>query len=265
MEYLDFCICDVDKQYDLTVDSIYYVFADKDYIISHFPIKNSYVFVASLSGKGIINLNDKDYELTSGKVLIFDAKTNVFRYHCADVSWNFWWFEFKANSIEEYSLPIGVPFDSPLDSHQLFMCEEALNCLKIKDKHAASSLLSSVLSLLKKKEDTYCNRTNNIELFRKADKYIRYNLSTVTVGRLSEYLSVSDHTLLNIFRTLLGIRTVEYIQNMKTDMAKHLLLTSGKSIKSISEQLGYTDQFVFSKCFSKRFGVSPNDYRNSNS
>ena len=57
------------------------------------------------------------------------------------------------------------------------------------------------------------------------------------------------------------MRTVEYIQNLKTDMAKHLLISGEKPIREIAWELGYADQFAFSKSFRKRFGISPSACR----
>lgn len=40
-------------------------------------------------------------------------------------------------------------------------------------------------------------------------------------------------------------------------MAKHLLISGEKPIREIAWELGYADQFAFSKSFRKRFGISP--------
>ena len=100
-----------------------------------------------------------------------------------------------------------------------------------------------------------------VGLFQEADRYIRRNLATATVQSTALHLGVCEHTLLNIFQALLGMRTVEYIQNLKTDMAKHLLISGEKPIREIAWELGYADQFAFSKSFRKRFGISPSACR----
>lgn len=70
-----------------------------------------------------------------------------------------------------------------------------------------------------------------------------------------------ERTLLNVFQTLLQISTVDYIQNMKMDMARHLLSTSASTVREIAELLGYADSFSFSKSFRRNLGLSPREYR----
>lgn len=262
MEYLDFCIAeDMRDIPPVTADSIYYVFADSFYRVSHLPIPDSFVFVATLSGQGTLQLKNRRLELNPGDIFLFDASKNSFSYYCSDINWNFWWFEFRCLTPDFLEITPEIPINIPLDDIQLYLCDEALNRLKLKDSKTASSLLASLLCLLQRRSREAPNVRRGVDLFRLADQYIRRNLDSATVETTARHLKVSEHTLLNIFQSLLGIRTVEYIHNMKTDMARHLLLTSENTVKGIADLLGYADQFVFSKSFRKRFGMSPIQYK----
>ena len=262
MEELDFCIS---REYigfsPAAVDSIYHVFADGDYHIRHLAIPDSLVFVATLGGEGRLLLAEKSFLLHSGEIMIFDASQRPFEYLCTGTNWNFWWFEFRATEPDFPSLPREIVLSLPLEEFHLRMCSEALSSLKLKNSVAASSLLISLLRLLGQKDHGLSNVRGGVGLFQEADRYIRRNLASVTVQSTAMHLGISEHTLLNIFQSLLGIRTVEYIHNMKTDMARHLLISSEKPLREIAWELGYADQFVFSKSFRKRFGISPSDYR----
>lgn len=262
MEYLDFCINQVTENHSpITVDAIYYVFANKDYIVNHLKIPNSYVLVSTLSGSGTINIDNKSYTLNAGDVFIFDASKVNFNYFCKEISWNFWWFEFQIKQNDFIELPIGKVFTHPLNELQRYLCDEALCSLKLRDNKSASSLFVSLICLLQKQNSNEQNEIKGIETFKKADKYIRKNLSTATVKSTAEHLNISERTLLNVFRKQLNISTLNYINCLKTDMARHLLLTSEMSIQAIAETLGYPDQFVFSKSFKKQYGLSPRKYR----
>ena len=262
MEKLDFCISQERASFSpAVVDSIYHVFADADYHIRHYAIPDSLVFAATLGGEGRLMLEDKSFFLHAGTALLFDASQKPFEYLCTGASWDFWWFEFRRTEPDFPSLPLETVLSLPLEEFHLRLCSESLASLKLKNSAAASSLLISLLSLLGQKDYGLSNVRGGVGLFQEADRYIRRNLATATVQSTALHLGVCEHTLLNIFQTLLGMRTVEYIQNLKTDMAKHLLISGEKPIREIAWELGYADQFAFSKSFRKRFGISPSACR----
>lgn len=79
---------------------------------------------------------------------------------------------------------------------------------------------------------------------------------------LTEYNISKDH-LIRLFRHYRGITPGEFIIQARIDTARKLLAMSSLSIKQIAGQLGYSDQFSFSRQFKVRVGVSPKKYRTS--
>jgi AraC-like DNA-binding protein len=47
------------------------------------------------------------------------------------------------------------------------------------------------------------------------------------------------------------------------DTAKHLLLDSTRTIRSVAESLGFEDELYFSRLFKRRVGMPPGAYRKS--
>jgi transcriptional regulator GlxA family with amidase domain len=43
--------------------------------------------------------------------------------------------------------------------------------------------------------------------------------------------------------------------------AEQMLKNSTMSVAEISERLGFSEQFYFSKCFKQNFGLPPREYR----
>lgn len=262
MEYLDFCISESKETHTpVAVDSVYYVFADESYRVHHYKIPDSYVLVCTLSGSGELSIGENSFELNSGDVLLFDASKDNFNYSCSGTGWNFWWFEFRVSDKDFVELPLNEIFSHPLGEHESYLCTEALFSLKLKNVKTASGLFTSLICILQTNELISGKSFNSTDIFRCADEYIRKNLATATVKSTAAELKISEHTLLNVFRNKLNISTVNYINNLRTDMARHLLLTSDLNIQTISEYLGYNDQFIFSKAFKQRFKLSPRQYR----
>jgi len=97
---------------------------------------------------------------------------------------------------------------------------------------------------------------------RSAIRYISENLrATLTVGEIAENIFCSSKTLTNSFRQELGITVGRYIENLIMQEAQWKLLDTNMPIGQISRELGFCDQYYFSRRFTKRYNLSPTDYR----
>jgi AraC-like DNA-binding protein len=95
-----------------------------------------------------------------------------------------------------------------------------------------------------------------------AISHIRNNLSaSLTVADVSEAVFCSPGTLSAAFKRELGLSVAKYIEDLLMFEARRMLLASDRSISNISSDLGFCDQFYFSRRFKKQFGLSPREYR----
>ncbi len=76
-----------------------------------------------------------------------------------------------------------------------------------------------------------------------------------------ESFPISKDHLIRLFRRYMGMTPGEYLIRTRIDHAKGLLLITSDSMKEIAYHLGYSDQFVFSRQFKTRTGVSPREFR----
>ena len=53
----------------------------------------------------------------------------------------------------------------------------------------------------------------------------------------------------------------EYIQNLRIDTAKNLLLTSSATVQDISEQVGLMDGSYFRRLFKRKTSMTAHDFR----
>ena len=84
------------------------------------------------------------------------------------------------------------------------------------------------------------------------------------VFRLEEFASVqkiSQAHLIRLFKTHFHQTPYEYLLKRKMERACSLLQYSSLSIKEIAARLNFSDQYYFSNCFRRRYGVSPREYR----
>lgn len=100
---------------------------------------------------------------------------------------------------------------------------------------------------------------------RNSIRYISENLhANLTVENVAENVFCSSKTLTNSFRQELGITVGQYIENLIMQEAQWKLLDTNLTVGQISRELGFCDQYYFSRRFRKLFNISPTDYRNCN-
>lgn len=87
-------------------------------------------------------------------------------------------------------------------------------------------------------------------------------MDEIDIGSYAEELGFSAAYLTKIFKRYAGMTPVKFLTNVRINKAKQLLDTTSLSIQQIGQDVGYYDQFHFSKTFSKTVGLSPLAYRN---
>lgn len=82
-----------------------------------------------------------------------------------------------------------------------------------------------------------------------------------TVKGLAEKLAVSPSTLSKRFKLETGTTLGHYLDGLLLQKAQQQLLSTDDAIGRISEQLGFCDQFYFSRYFKQRWQETPSRYR----
>ncbi len=95
-------------------------------------------------------------------------------------------------------------------------------------------------------------------------KYIDENyFMDITLSSLSEKFMVSESYIARLFRNDLGTTSVQYINHLRIINACRMLLCSGKSVGEISEEVGFKDQYYFTRIFKSFLKMTPTQYRKS--
>ncbi len=82
----------------------------------------------------------------------------------------------------------------------------------------------------------------------------------ISLDDLSQFIGISPQHLSKLFKEETGINYVEWLTNLRIDMAKQLLTEGNQTVKEICYLVGYHDPNYFSRIFKKIVGISPTDY-----
>lgn len=89
------------------------------------------------------------------------------------------------------------------------------------------------------------------------DNYYR----EIIMPQLAEKFGMSTRTLNRRFKAALGISPLDFLQEVRINIAKDLLKTSNLSINEITDKIGYQDTGFFTALFKKYMGTTPVSYR----
>jgi AraC-like DNA-binding protein len=92
--------------------------------------------------------------------------------------------------------------------------------------------------------------------------YIHHNYSAdINVAKVAKKLGYNPNYISVVFRKTTGISLLHYINSIRIDAAKNLLLNSSNSIKFIAAQVGFNDEKHFMKLFRSFENTTPTKYR----
>lgn len=122
------------------------------------------------------------------------------------------------------------------------------------------SLWEMTIPLFSAKGTTPSN--SSLTLVKNALAYLRIHYSeTISLPGFAKALAVSPSLLTKLFRNYLHDSPMNYLSGYRLRIASERLVESDDSIKSLSDQVGYSSANFFARSFKKKFGVSPKEYR----
>ena len=97
---------------------------------------------------------------------------------------------------------------------------------------------------------------------RKAVLHMRTHFGQpLRLPHLSAVAGLSESTFGRQFRASMGTSPIDWLRHERINQAKRRLLESDDSIKEVARQVGYSDQFFFSKDFKRMTQVTPTEFR----
>ena len=102
-------------------------------------------------------------------------------------------------------------------------------------------------------------------LLEKAVKAVEDNLTEpdFDVTALADAMNMSRSTLTRKLKAITGRTPLDFIRNIKTKHARHMLEDKDKSVTEVAATLGYFNRKYFTTCFKEEFGMTPSEFQKS--
>lgn len=98
--------------------------------------------------------------------------------------------------------------------------------------------------------------TRFLEIFRRT-----MSNPDVSVDALAAQMGLGRSQFYRKIKALTNFSPVELIKNLRLKEARHLLLTTEKTVSEIAYSIGFSSPAYFTKCYRETFGETPSDTR----
>lgn len=224
-----------------------------------------------LDGQFHLDYENRQYKATKGDILLIDCHKPHTYY--SDPNCNFLFFHFAGSdsiritnhlitqnrgalfrletnqTISQimYELITKLYYEQPVSDIELSII--VYNCL---------CLIQSINEII----PVHTSETSNI--ISNSIYYIRNNIGKrLTIQDLAEQANLSIYYFSHLFKKETGVPPIEYVAQMKVNIAKTMLKTTQSTISEIADSLGYSSSSSFINAFTSRVGTSPLKFRNT--
>lgn len=171
----------------------------------------------------------------------------------------------KARVLELIVLLSRAALEGGADIHQIF----GLNykyLMQINNFKTVEEMTFWLSKIMARFTDCVFNLTNvkHVDVIYRAVDYVKRNyMKKITLEEVASYVYLSPSYFSKIFKEEMGRNFNSYLNHIRIEMSKRLLLDDSVVLVDVSNIVGYEDQSYFSKVFKKLTGVSPGKYRES--
>lgn len=101
-------------------------------------------------------------------------------------------------------------------------------------------------------------------MLEKTKQHMEYHFrEAIQVKDLAQMMNISAKYYMELFRKQFGISAIQYLMNVRIEASKWLLIKGGKTLREIASEVGYKDEFYFSRRFKQQMGMSPSLFMKS--
>lgn len=103
----------------------------------------------------------------------------------------------------------------------------------------------------------------DMEFIQRVNDIIKDNLQSESfnIDTIAETVGLSRSAFFKKLKSLTGYAPVDLVREIRLEKAEELVLSSDSSMAEIAYAAGFKDASYFGKCFKKKFGMTPLEYR----
>lgn len=230
------------------------------------------ILIHCVRGQGWSRIRGRRHTIGPGQTLLIPPH-EPHGYGAAELHpWTIWWFHVAGRKIGEFQRlldanALSPVFDTGEDASLGPLFEEILHTLA--EGYTASNLLLASLTvglllgrLALSRRDHALHSRSTEERLEQAVAYMHRRLNgQVALPELASVANLSPSHFAALFKRKTGYSALDFFLRLKMQRACQLLDNTSLPIKSVAEQVGFTDPLYFSRRFRQIHGCPPLQYR----
>lgn len=155
--------------------------------------------------------------------------------------------------VKKYNKTIDEFFPKNITFEQVFQTIQDIESLK---KYMLEVIINIKRFIKHEKKISYD------EHIEKAIYYINNNYNrNIRLKDVARYVNISETYLSRLFKRVMKVNFIDYINTIKIEKSKELLQTRKYTIQQVSEKMGYNNSSYFTQIFREIEGVTPKQYQ----
>jgi len=221
------------------------------------------------SGSGHLTHHGRDYKLRSGKFFLIPAHT-TYSYDCPHQI-VIKWVHFTATLSGGMDLFAYILCNNEIiaiDKEEIVSSMSRLRVIWMSDRPGdyieTTGLLLQLLAMFLHTADSesYSTKFNELHRFKPVLEYIDQNLSSpIKLTTLAKLVHLELSYFSRLFTQHFKVSPIRYVLSQRVKKSQVLLWQTHRTLESIGSELGFTDEFHFSRTFKNIAGITPIQYR----
>lgn len=226
------------------------------------------IVILCVGGSGWCEIEGVHHDVHAGEVLVIPPRQPHRYYSDAEDPWSIWWLHVTGEDLADLLAVIGLTSVRPVGAvseqeRAAALIEEACDALAGDETSASLTAASGaawhLLALLA--SDRH-RRAVGDDAISRVQGHLRAHLAEqFKVAELAARAGFSTSHFSARFHAVTGFSVTEYVKRLRMARARELLITTDRSVADIAEEVGYPDQFYFSRQFRAVNGTSPRAFR----
>ncbi|MDA7025405.1 AraC family transcriptional regulator [Bacillus sp. CLL-7-23] len=233
-------------------------------------LTDSFVFIFHLKGDGKINIKQTE-SLLKKETLYICPPYETFGITSASATMNMYLLRLQIYECDEQRQMTVTNSKSFSDSQMIDVQSVgnlAARLQELSDLWPVSSTLQAMKSQIELQQLLYdiCltqqfHSADTASAIAETKRFIKaHSDASFTLNQLAKMAGISAKHYSETFKRLYGQSVTEFITETRITKAKRLMAKASYKLREIANQIGYQDEFYFSRTFKKQTGLSPTAY-----
>jgi len=235
--------------------------------------RKDFYLIYLINGVGHYKLGQHFVAVDAGNIIIFKPGEKQEYYYLAEEKAEAYWIHFTGyeaeNLLNSLSLSNRNVYKTGVDSECISIFESIIHEIQIRKPYFHQLCIGHLIQLMSSfsRKAVFLERGKGVFKNREIENVIKVMHENYQQQHEIDYYAkicnLSVYQFIRNFKKATNLSPAKYIEKIRINKAKELLVDTNLTVNEISGLVGYSDAFYFSKVFKKATNFAPTAFRAS--